>query len=105
MDGTKEVATPLCLSVVLTLMDGSPTVDPKPYQKLVGSLQYLAFTWPNVSFAVNRLSSFMHSPTQSYWQALKRVLRCLKGTIHHGLFVKKAPNLILRPSWIPNEVE
>lgn len=96
MDGAKEVATPLNSSVVLTPMDGSPTVDPTPYRKLVGSLQYLAFTRPDVSFAVNRLSQFMHSPTQTHWQALKRVLRYLKGTIHHGLFLKKGSSLDLK---------
>lgn len=96
MDGAKEVATPLNSSVVLTSMDGSPTVDPTPYRKLVGSLQYLAFTRPDVSFAVNRLSQFMHSPTQIHWQALKRVLRYLKGTIHHGLFLNKGSSLDLK---------
>ncbi|KAJ9546285.1 hypothetical protein OSB04_018828 [Centaurea solstitialis] len=96
MDGAKEVATPLSSSVVLTLMDGSPPVDLTPYRKLVGSLQYLAFTRPDVSFAVNKLSQFMHAPSQTHWQALKRVLRYLKGTIHHGLFLKRATTLDLK---------
>lgn len=96
MDGAKEVATPLNSSFVLTPMDGSPSVDPTPYRKLVGSLQYLAFTRPDVSFAVNRLSEFMHSPSQLHWQALKRVLRYLKGTIHHGLYLKRGSSLDLK---------
>ncbi|KAJ9558499.1 hypothetical protein OSB04_013113 [Centaurea solstitialis] len=96
MDGAKEVATPLSSSVVLTLMDGSPPVDPTPYRKLVGSLQYLAFTRPDVSFAVNKLSQFMHAPSQTRWQTLKRGLRYLKGTIHHGLFLKRATTLDLK---------
>ncbi|KAJ9545939.1 hypothetical protein OSB04_025646 [Centaurea solstitialis] len=95
MDGAKEVATPLNSSVVLTPLDGSPTVDTTPYRKPVGSLQYLAFTRPDVSFAVNRLFEFMHSSTLTHWQALKRVLRYLKGTIHHGLFLKKRSSLDL----------
>ena len=96
MDGAKEVATPLSSSVVLTPIDGSPPVDPTPYRKLVGSLQYLAFTRPDVSFAVNKLPQFMHAPSQTHWQALKRVLRYLKGTIHHGLFLKWATTLDLK---------
>lgn len=72
-------------------MDGLPSVDPIPYRKLVGSLQYLAFTRPDVSFGFNRLAQFMHSPSEIHWQALKRVLRYLKGTIHHGLYLKRVP--------------
>ncbi|GKB50005.1 transposable element, partial [Tanacetum coccineum] len=69
-----------------------PRVDPSPYRKLVGSLQYLAFTRPDISFDVNKLSQFMHDPSQTHWQALKRFLRCLKGTLYHGLFLnKKSP--------------
>jgi hypothetical protein len=77
-------------------MDGSSGVDPTPYRKLVGSLQYLAFTRPDVSFAVNRLSQFMHSPSQLHWQALKRVLRYLKGTIHHGLYLQRGSFLDIK---------
>ncbi|GJU70233.1 retrovirus-related pol polyprotein from transposon RE1 [Tanacetum coccineum] len=41
---------------------------------------------------VNKLSHFMHAPTQLYLQASRRVLRYLKGTIHHGLFLnRKSP--------------
>ncbi|KAJ9560019.1 hypothetical protein OSB04_005179 [Centaurea solstitialis] len=89
MDGAKPVLTPLCSSEVLTLEDGTPKVDPTPYRKLVGSLQYLAFTRPDISFAVNKLAQFMHQPSQTHWQALKRLLRYLKGTVYHGLFLNK----------------
>lgn len=89
MDGAKDVATLLNSSQVLLSMDGFPSVDPTPYRKLVGSLQYLDFTRPDVSFVVNRLAQFMHSPLETHWQALKQVLRYLKGTIHHVLYLKK----------------
>ncbi|KAM0067227.1 putative RNA-directed DNA polymerase [Helianthus debilis subsp. tardiflorus] len=95
MDGAKSVQTPLCSSQVLTLEDGTPKVDPTPYRKLVGSLQYLAFIRPDISFAVNKLSQFMHQPTQTHWQALKRLLRYLKGTVYHGMFLKKKSPLEL----------
>ena len=89
MEGAKDVMTPLSTTDPLILHDPSPTVEATPYRRLVGSLQYLAFTRPDISFAINKLSQFMHAPRQSHWQALKRVLRYLKGTIHHGLFLNR----------------
>jgi len=95
MEGAKDVTTPLSATEPLSITDQSPTVDPTPYRKLVGSLQYLSFTRPDISFAINKLSQFMHNPRQTHWQALKRVLRYLKGTIHHGLVLNRNSSLTL----------
>ncbi|KAJ0936639.1 putative RNA-directed DNA polymerase [Helianthus annuus] len=96
MDGAKDVQTPLSVSEPLVPNDPSPSVDPTPYRQLVGTLQYLAFTRPDISFAVNKLSQFMHNPKQNHWQALKRILRYLKGTVHHGLFLRRDSTLDIR---------
>lgn len=89
MGGSKDTVTPMCSSASLTYIDGSSQIDPTPYRQLVGSFQYLFITRPDICFAVNRLSQYMHSPTEIHWTALKRVLRYLKGTIHHGLYLEK----------------
>ena len=73
----------------LSLRSGTPLTEPHEYRKIVGSLQYLALTIPDISYAVNRLSQFMHQPTTDHWQAVKRVLRYLSGTLHHGIFLRK----------------
>ncbi|KAK2977771.1 hypothetical protein RJ640_028916 [Escallonia rubra] len=96
MTGAKEVNTPMCNTYALTLQEGSPHVDPTPFRKLVGAMQYLSITRADVSFAVNRLSQVMHSPTQRHWTALKRVLRYLKATIHHGLYLRRGAPLTLQ---------
>jgi hypothetical protein len=64
MDGAKDVTTPLSVSVPLKLANGSPLVDPTEYQRVIGALQYLSLTRPDISFAVNKLSQFMHRTTQ-----------------------------------------
>uniref|UniRef100_A0A2N9H2H0 Reverse transcriptase Ty1/copia-type domain-containing protein n=1 Tax=Fagus sylvatica TaxID=28930 RepID=A0A2N9H2H0_FAGSY len=53
---------------------------------LVGALQYLTFTRPDISFAVNQVCQFMHSPTDIHLTAAKCILRCLSGSLHHVLF-------------------
>lgn len=87
---------PLAFIVVSHLL---PSVDPTPYRKLVGSLQYLAFTLRDVSFAINRLAQYMHAPSQIHWQSLKRVLHCLNSKIYHGLFLKQTAFLLSTHFW------
>ncbi|XP_019186568.1 PREDICTED: uncharacterized protein LOC109181272 [Ipomoea nil] len=59
--------------------------NPTQYRRIVGALQYLTITWPDLSYVVNQLCQFMHSPTVDHWGLLKRVLRYIKGTLTYGL--------------------
>lgn len=86
MIDAKPVATPMAASPKLTLNGGHSLSDPTPYRQLIGSLQYLQFTRLDIAFAVNRLSQFMHHPTEEHWQAAKRILRYLAGTTTHGVY-------------------
>ncbi|KAG7598911.1 Integrase catalytic core [Arabidopsis suecica] len=95
MIGAKPVPTPMASSTTLTVADGVKLPDPTEYRAAVGSLQYLALTRPDIGFAVNRLSQFMHSPTTVHWDAVKRVLRYLAGTIEHGLWFSANTSLEL----------
>lgn len=85
MCDAKAVGTPLSSLVTLQLNDGAPPADSTLYRQLIGALQYLTLTQPDISFVVNKLSQFMQQPSQIPWQAAKRILRYLKGTIFHGL--------------------
>ncbi|KAJ9555883.1 hypothetical protein OSB04_010497 [Centaurea solstitialis] len=81
----KPMPTPMESNTRLTLAMGTPLDHPKDYRALVGSLQYLALTRPDIAFAVNKLSQFMHCPTTTHWQALKRLIRYLKGSLDKGI--------------------
>ncbi|XP_021996059.1 uncharacterized mitochondrial protein AtMg00810-like [Helianthus annuus] len=84
----KPVATPLA-STDLFLSTCDAFHDPTLYRSLVGALQYLTITRPDLSYAVNQASQHLQSPTQSHFQSVKRILRYVKGTIHFGLHFSK----------------
>lgn len=86
MHDAKPVTTPMATSPKLSINSGAPLSDAKDYRATVGSLQYLAFTRPDISYAVNRLSQYMHRPTDEHWQAVKRLLRYLASTSYHRIF-------------------
>ncbi|GJT15201.1 ribonuclease H-like domain-containing protein [Tanacetum coccineum] len=65
--------------------DGDPVSDPTLYRSLAGALQYLTFTRPDISYAVQQICLYMHDPRDPHFTALKRILRYVCGTIDHGL--------------------
>ncbi|GKB32673.1 ribonuclease H-like domain-containing protein [Tanacetum coccineum] len=65
--------------------DGDPVSDPTLYRSLAGALQYLTFTRPDISYAVQQVCLYMHDPRAPHFTALKRILRYVRGTLTFGL--------------------
>ncbi|XP_059285838.1 uncharacterized mitochondrial protein AtMg00810-like [Lycium ferocissimum] len=80
----KPVGTPLAQKHGLQLATGN-TADASLYRSVVGSLQYLCLTRPDISHAVNLVSQFMQAPNTEHFQAVKRILRYVRGTSNYGL--------------------
>lgn len=91
----KECATPMSSTSILQFNDGSPSTNAITFLQVVGALQYLSLTWPDVSYVVNHLAKFLHCPSKLHWLATKRVLRYLKSATHHGFFLKRHQSLTL----------
>ncbi|GKE03009.1 putative RNA-directed DNA polymerase [Tanacetum coccineum] len=64
-------------------------VNPTEYRSIVGGLRYLTHTRPDISFAVGVVSRFMEKPIVKHFQAVKRILRYVKGTLGYGLKYSK----------------
>lgn len=44
--------------------------QPKLYRSLIGALQYLTITYPNLALAVNQTCQHMHAPTIAHFAAV-----------------------------------
>jgi hypothetical protein len=87
--GSKPASTPLDTSIKLHSAAGVPYSDASGYRRLVGRLLYLNTTRPDIAFATQQLSQFMHAPTNVHYNAACRVLRYLKNNPGQGLFFSR----------------
>jgi hypothetical protein len=97
MENSKGVATLMLPTEKLPLHDGdhlSPE-DTTSYKSVVGALQYLSFTRPNISFSVNRVCQFLSTPTTTHWAAVKRILQYLRATSDLSLCFTKSGSPLL----------
>jgi histone deacetylase 1/2 len=93
----KPVKTPLSTSEKLSVTSGTRlgVDDSTRYRSIVGALQYLRVTRPDLSFAVNKVCQFLHSPTTVHWEAVKRILRYVQGSIGLGIKIRKSDSMLV----------
>ncbi|KAJ6791386.1 Uncharacterized protein M6B38_244565 [Iris pallida] len=90
----KPALTPYDSNVVLKKNEGSP-IEQHRYSQMIGSLMYITNRIrPDIAFAIGRLSRYTSNPNQSYWTALDRVFRYLKGTLDYKLHYTRHPDII-----------
>ena len=87
--------TPMTSGLKLSKHGTDDFEDPTLYRSVVGALQYATITRPKIAYCVNKVCQFMHHPLTSHWQAVKRILRYLQGTIHYGLLLQPSSSLEL----------
>ncbi|KAM0003587.1 putative RNA-directed DNA polymerase [Helianthus debilis subsp. tardiflorus] len=96
MSSCKPCVTPVDLSCKLSATDGALFHDPTLYRSLAGALQYLTFTRPDISYAVQQVCLFMHEPRDPHFNFMERIIRYLQGTISYGIrIIKSAVNSLV----------
>ena len=97
LQGCKPTPTPLSSTEKLSLIEGTllGPEDSTKYRSLVGALQYLTLTRPDISFAVNKVCQFLHAPTTVHLIAAKRIVRYVKYTLNVGLNFSKSPSTLV----------
>jgi histone deacetylase 1/2 len=89
--------TPMSSINKLTVRDGEllGLKDAYEYKSIIGALQYLTLTQPDISFTVNKVCQFLHMPTIVRWSAVKRILRYLQHTIGVGLRIHRSQSTLV----------
>jgi histone deacetylase 1/2 len=92
-----SVLTPMTSTESLNATDGEllSSEDATKYRSIVGGLQYLLHTRPDLSFAVNKVCQYLHTPRSSHWSAVKRILRYVHSTVSHGLHLRADSSRLL----------
>eukprot|EP00253_Pinus_taeda_P015405 PITA_15405 len=75
MTECNPLTTPMEQNLKLTSIEGKEFQDATKYRQLVGSLNYLTTTRPDISFVVGILSKFMQKPCEGHWSCCKKILR------------------------------
>lgn len=96
MHTANAISTPMLSGAIPSAFQGEIFSDLHLYRNMVGALQYVTITRPEIAYSVNKLCQFMHAPKLIHWQAVKRLLRYLKGTITDGLLLTKPKELQLQ---------
>ena len=91
--GCRPVDTLMDPNVKLTNDEGDLPYASR-YRRLVGKLNYLSATEPNISVATSVVSQFLQAPRSTHWNAVIRILRYLKGAPGKELYKNNDRSII-----------
>ncbi|GKB62637.1 hypothetical protein Tco_0918823, partial [Tanacetum coccineum] len=89
LEDSKLTKTPMSTKINLTKDDEADSVDCTEYRGMIGSLLYLTASRPDIMFSVCLCARFQENPKTTHLEAVKRIFRNIRGTIHLGLWYLK----------------
>ena len=95
-DISKPTTTPLPLNLKLQADSGTLLPDPEVYRSIVGKLNFLTNTRPDLAYTVQSLSQFMQKPRSSHLAALQHTLRFVQATAGQGILLQGNNHLHLQ---------
>ncbi|XP_074336065.1 uncharacterized protein LOC141673233 [Apium graveolens] len=92
----KKVVTHLLVNLKLAANEGEIFPGVTLYRCLVGKLNFLTNTRPNLAYTVQHLSQFLQQPRKPHYQALLHTLHYMSSTAGQGILLKVDEQLTLQ---------
>jgi hypothetical protein len=90
MADCKPCMTPVDLQAKLARDSEPPVEDASQFWSIAGALQYLTFTRPDITYAVQQICLHMHDYRERHLTAMKHILRYLQGMPDYGLLLRRS---------------
>ena len=75
-------------------VDGTEKANQRLFRSLVGGLNHLTHTRPDIAFFISVVSRFLRNPTKQYLGAAKIIVCYDAGTTYFGIWYSKVSNFI-----------
>lgn len=92
MQYAKGVSTHMNSGQRLITHGNDPISNTQLYRSVLGALQYTPMTRSKITYSFNKVCQYMQNPLVSHWQAVKRIVRYLAGTLDLGLIIQSNPS-------------
>ncbi|WVZ07142.1 hypothetical protein V8G54_020488 [Vigna mungo] len=90
----KPVSTPYDANSNLLKNRGESLSQPQYAQIIRSLLHLMSFSRLDIAYAVGRLSRYTQCPNQEHWDALARLMRCLRGTMDYAIEYSEFPAVL-----------
>ena len=80
LEDSKPVSTPMVTGHKLSKNDDSTKVNQTLYRSMIGKLQYVVLSRPDIALSIGIVVRFFSNPSENHLMAVKRIMRYLKGT-------------------------
>jgi hypothetical protein len=93
----KSTSTPLSRSTKISVHVGDQLnpEDATRHHSIVSAPRYLTLTYPDISFAVNKVCQYLHSLTIVHWAAITRIVCFLKHTMDSAFLIRRSPSTMV----------
>ncbi|GJS89064.1 hypothetical protein Tco_0771700 [Tanacetum coccineum] len=93
LEESKPMKTPMSSDTKLTKNEECESVDSTKYRGMIGSLLDQTASRPDIMFSVCLCARFQEAPKTSHLEAVKRIFRYIKGTMHLRLWYPKGTGI------------